>query len=114
MAFGQSWPDLATTPAATGGGENDAALPVGVGQYLDVPAVAGAAANVEDFYAYLTRTLRVPAASVTLLRNKEATVEKMRKFAAEAASRVKPGGTLWFVFVGHGAPAQDGRDGVLV
>jgi formylglycine-generating enzyme required for sulfatase activity len=27
---------------------------------------------------------------------------------------VKPGGTFWFVFIGHGAASADGKDGVLV
>ena len=27
---------------------------------------------------------------------------------------VRPGGTLWFVFIGHGAPAQIDSDGLLV
>ena len=30
------------------------------------------------------------------------------------AARVKPGGTLWIVFIGHGAPSRGGDDGVLV
>jgi uncharacterized caspase-like protein len=41
-------------------------------------------------------------------------VEEMRLSAREAARRVKRGGTLWFVFVGHGAPAKNGKDGLLV
>ena len=33
---------------------------------------------------------------------------------ASAASRVGEGGKLWFVFVGHGAPARDQKGGLLV
>jgi hypothetical protein len=33
-----------------------------------------------------------------------------------AAAAVEPGGTLWFVFIGHGAPVKiaDGNEGVLI
>ena len=31
-----------------------------------------------------------------------------------ARSQVRSGGTLWFVFIGHGAPSEDGQDGLLV
>ena len=108
------WPDLSSPPSRTGGGENDAAVIVGVENYLFLPDIPGALTNVEDWYLYLTRTLAVPPARITLLRNEEATVEKMRKYAERAASEVDPGGTLWFVFVGHGAASSDGADGVLI
>jgi tetratricopeptide (TPR) repeat protein len=38
----------------------------------------------------------------------------MRRFADEAAADVGAGGKLWFVFIGHGAPAKDGSGGILV
>jgi hypothetical protein len=41
---------------------------------------------------------------IPLLRDQQATVEKIEAFAKKAAADVKPGGTLWFVFIGHGAP----------
>ena len=108
------WPDLSSPPSRTGGGENDVAVIVGVENYMFLPDIPGALTNVEDWYLYLTRTLAVPPARITLLRNEEATVEKMRKYAERAASEVDPGGTLWFVFVGHGAASSDGTDGVLI
>lgn len=108
------WPDLAQPPKAAGGGEDDAAVIVGVEKYAFVEGVPGARQNAEDWHAYLTDTLEVPADKVALLRDNEATLEKMRKYAAEAAAAVKPGGTLWYVFIGHGAPSKDGRDGMLV
>jgi formylglycine-generating enzyme required for sulfatase activity len=114
VAVAAEWPDLSRPPAAQGGGEKDAAVVIGVEDYAYVPHVAGAEQNAKDWYAYLTRTLKVPAARVTLLLSAEGTDEAMRSRAKEAAAQVKPGGTLWFVFVGHGAPAEDGKDGNLV
>ena len=81
---------------------------------MALPPVPGAVRNATDWYLYLANTLKVPPANRTLLKNNEATVEKLRKFAARAAAQVKPGGTLWLVFIGHGAPAKDGADGVVV
>ncbi len=108
------WPDLSAPPKAVGGGEKDAAVIVGAENYFTVEHVPGAQQNANDWQAYLTETLKVPSDRVTLLRDNEATLEKMRKYAKQAASEVAPGGTLWFVFIGHGAPSKDGKDGLLV
>ncbi|MBI3564167.1 MAG: caspase family protein, partial [Elusimicrobia bacterium] len=109
-----SWPDLSQASKASGAGKRDAAVIVAVEDYLAVAKVAGADANADDWHAYLTETLQVPADKVALLRGGDATLEKMRKYAAQAAAQVEPGGTLWFVFIGHGAPSKDGNDGLLV
>ena len=108
------WPDLSRPPKATGGGERDAAVIVGAENYAFVAKVPGARHNAEDWQSYLTDTLKVPSDRVALLRDNEATLEKLRRFAAQAAAQVGDGGTLWFVFIGHGAPSKDGKDGLLV
>lgn len=109
-----TWPELSSAPKAIGGGEKDAAVIVGAEKYFIVEPVLGARQNAEDWYAYFTDALKIPAERVALLRNEEATLELIRKYAAEKAAEVRPGGTLWFVFIGHGAPSKDGKDGVLV
>ena len=108
------WPELSTPPKGLGGGENDAAVIVGAEDYVFVEDIPGARRNAEDWHAYLTDTLGVPAERVALLRDQEATVEELRAAAASKAAEVGPGGTLWFVFIGHGAPSKDGKDGLLV
>ena len=110
----ESWPDLSSAPKAVGGGEKDAAVIVGVENYLVVEHVPGAKQNANDWQAYLTGTLKVPADRVVLLLDNEADVEGIRSAAIEKAAQVEEGGTLWFVFVGHGAPSKDGKDGLLV
>jgi formylglycine-generating enzyme required for sulfatase activity len=87
---------------------------VGIEEYAFVEDVPGARLNAGDWHAYLTRTRGIPAEKVTLLRDKEATLEAMRRHLSEAASLVGEGGDLWFVFIGHGAPSVDGKDGFLV
>ncbi len=97
-----------------GGGGKDAAVVVGVESYAFVAPVPGARRAAEDWQAYLTETLGAPEDRVTLLRDDEATLEAMRRALAGQAAKVEPGGTLWFVFIGHGAPSKDGKDGLLV
>lgn len=108
------WPSLSTPAPSAGGGGNDAALVMAVEDYAFVADVPGAAENARDWYLHLTKSRKVPATRVKLLRDAEVTKDSMLEAAAEVAALAKPGGTLWVVFIGHGAPAEDGRDGVLV
>lgn len=108
------WPDLSSPPGVSGGGERDAAVIVGVENYFFVEKVRGARLNADDWQAHLIDGLGVPAERATLLRDDDATLENMRRYASEAARKVEAGGTLWFVFIGHGAPSKDGKDGLLV
>ncbi len=87
---------------------------VGIEGYSFVPPVPGAEVNAKAWYDYLTRTRGVAASSVKLLLGVDATSDDMLDAVEVAASKVGPQGTLWFVFVGHGAPSVDGKDGLLV
>lgn len=109
-----SWPDLSKPAKATGGGEHDAAVVVGVENYFAVPGVPGAKANASEWYDYLTETRGVPPQNVKLLTNSDATREEILASSRRAAGQAGAKGTLWFVFVGHGAPTTDGKDGLLV
>lgn len=107
------WPTLGEVKKI-GGGEHDAALIAAVEHYTYVAPVPGARENAEAWHRYLTEARNVPVDKVTLLLDQKVTVEKLERFASEAATRVEKGGTLWFIFVGHGAPSRDGKDGLLV
>ena len=110
----QGWPSLAQVHGIAGGGDRDAAVIVGIERYLVVSPVAGAAQNANDWFEYLVRSRGVPVQNVELLRDNQATREALEGAAARAATRVGRGGTLWFVFIGHGAPSKSGDDGMLV
>lgn len=111
----EGWPELSRPPqGASGGGEKDAAVIVGLENYAAVAPIPGALLNANDWHAHLTGVLKVPLERVALLRDNEATRESIEEKVREAAAAVEPGGTLWFVFIGHGAPAKDGKDGLLV
>lgn len=109
-----SWPDLTRPAPLAVAGPDDVALIIAVENYVSVPAIPGALQNGVEWYTYFTRTLGLPSSQVMLLRDNEATVERIRRYASVMAGKARDKGTLWFVFIGHGAPAMDGTDGLLV
>jgi hypothetical protein len=109
-----SWPSVSTELPPTGLGENDAAVVVGISEYAFLPKVAGAAENATDWFRYLVKTRGVPQEHVHLLRDIDATAESMLEAIDQAATEAKPGGTVWFLFVGHGAPTADHDDGLVL
>lgn len=111
------WPsvDQAPTSAApTTAGAQDAAVIAGVSRPFVLPPIAGGAENATAWFTWLTRVRGVPLAHAHLLRDGEVTRERLLAAADKARTEVAPGGTLWIVFVGHGAPAPSGDDGLLV
>ena len=110
----QGWPDLSVAAPAVTVGEADAAVIVAVDDYLAVPDIPGATGNANDWYSYLTQTRGISGLRVHMLKGSNATREKIQRALPQAAGSVGEGGRLWFVFIGHGAPARDGKGGVLV
>lgn len=108
------WPDLSRPASTVGGGERDYAVIVGIGEYAHVASIPGAKRNAVDWYRHLVKTVGVPSDRVSLLLDEDATREEIELAAEEAASRVGRKGRLWFVFIGHGAPAAAGDDGLLI
>ncbi len=108
------WPDLSRPAAAVGGGEGDYAVIVGIGEYAHVAPIPGATRNAVNWYRYLVKTVGVPSDRVSLLLDQDATLEEIEFAVEEAANRVGPNSRLWFVFIGHGAPAASGGDGLLI
>ncbi len=108
------WPDLREPPEEVGGGEQDAALIVGIEKYLLVSPVPGAVDNAQDWFLWLTKTRKVPLKNIKFLRNEEATDAAMLEAAKQVAKRAGKKGKVWFVFIGHGAPSKDQKDGLLV
>lgn len=109
---GPLWPDLTKGTRAVGGGENDAALVVAIEDYSFLPDVKGAGEMGAAWVMYLRYARKVP--NVLFLRNEGATINKIRKGLEEVAQLVRPGGRIWFVFIGHGAPSKDGKESLLV
>jgi len=85
---------------------------VGIEDYTYLPDVVGAAANAKDWKRWLEETRGVDA--VKLLTDAEATRNTIMAAVEAASQLVGDEGTLWFVFIGHGAPSAGKDDGVLV
>lgn len=113
-ALAGQWPSLEQPPPAERLGAADAAVVVGIEDYVFVDDIAGAVANANDWYGWLVKTRGLPMSNVHILRNAEATREQLLDEAEWLAGRVGSGGVAWFVFIGHGAPNATGVDGLLV
>ena len=111
---GTLWPDLSSPPKNSAEEQiPDAALIVAIEDYAFVSDIPGAQQNARDWYQWLTKTQGIPVSRVAMLENEKATKESILKEAKRLSSSTTDG-KLWFVFVGHGAPAPDGRDGLLL
>ncbi len=115
ICLAATWPDLSEPPrAGQAKGAGDAAVIVGIEDYERIPDIPGARQNATDWKAWLSETRGVPADNVHLLLDRESTDFNIREEAKAAAQQVEPGGTLWFVCIGHGAPRHDSGEGTLV
>ena len=106
------YPDVGEAFSAEKTGSKDVAVVIAVEEYFRLPDVGGARLTGRDWMGFFQESLGVEL--VYDLRDQEATREAILRVAGQAAEEVSEGGTLWFVFVGHGAPAADGSDGLLV
>jgi hypothetical protein len=113
-ALANNWPTVSTDVPPAGAGENDAAVIVGISDYFGLPDINGAVENATDWNRYLVNGRGVPGSRVRLLRNSEATKETIEENLKEAVREVRPGGTLWFVYIGHGAPNELQNDGLVL
>ena len=103
---GIDWPSLSPQPpVAVGGGVNDAALVVAIEEYEKLPWVLGAEANGTDWVLWLKESRGIRLDRIRQVLGGVGTIPEIRAEAQEAVAAVKPGGTLWFVFIGHGAPS---------
>lgn len=106
------WPDLSKPPRGGADGRKDVALVVGIEDYAFAPDVPGAQANARDWYSWLQDSRGVQ--TIKILLDRDATREGIIDAAKAVAARAQAGGTVWVVFVGHGAPASSADDGLLV
>ena len=114
LASAQAWPDLGTPPMRQGGGQNDAAVIVSIEKYATAPPVEGANQNGRDWYVYFARGLGIPTSRIRWLKDNNGAKEMIGIAVDDMAKKVQKDGKLWFVFIGHGVPAKDRKEGMLV
>ncbi len=92
--------------------ENDVVLLVGIEAYPWLPDVAGVSDTIRDWEDFFQIGLQVP--TVFTLTENQATREGIQRYLEEATAAANPESTVWFVYVGHGAPDPEEGDGLLV
>ncbi len=107
----EPWPEL-PPPKNVGGGSKDVALLIAIEDYAEAQDIPGALKNAQDWDAWLRKARGVRR--VKRLINNDATREEILAAAEGLARQAQPGGRVWVIFIGHGAPSQDGDDGILV
>ena len=112
VAVAGGYPSVSTAVEAERTGEKDVAIIVGVESYPWLPDIDGVMETVRDWENFFEGSLGV--ATVHRLVESQATRERVERFVRQAGESVDPEGTLWFVFVGHGAPDPELGDGLLV
>ena len=108
------WPVLSQDARPVGGGVHDAAVIVAIEEYTYLSGIHGARRNARDWYWYFTSIRGIPDGHVYRLLDTSATPAKMRTVLGNAAKAVGTTGTLWFVFIGHGAPSRNDPEDVLL
>lgn len=106
------YPSLSEAPTLDAVGENDVAIIVAAEEYVFLPHVPGAVDNGNDWEIFFRQGLGMQ--NVHVLTDRQAARFSMERFASIAADEVGEGGTLWFVFIGRGGPAESGDDGILL
>lgn len=112
VAESPNYPELNKPAVVQKTGNADVAVIVAVEDYVFLPDVGGATANGNDWEKFFQDSLGVQ--KVHFVSNAQATKEELERFAKLAADNSQPGGTVWFVFIGHGAPSKNGAEGLLV
>ncbi len=106
------YPSLTAPVDVEATSSGDVAVIVAVENYVFLPDVRGAVTNANDWENFFQRSLGVD--EIHFLSDAQATRESMIRFAEMAAESAGSDGTVWFVFIGHGAPAAGGDDGLLI
>ena len=110
---GSDWPDLAAPADVEETGRNDVALIVAIGDYAFLPGIPGARMSGWEWSVFL-ESLGMRQENVVLLEDSDCTRERIVEEAERLVERTSRRGRFWFLYIGHGAPAADGRDGLLV
>jgi formylglycine-generating enzyme required for sulfatase activity/uncharacterized caspase-like protein len=102
------------TPLRTGlSAKGDAAVVIGVENYVYLPAATYAVRDAEAMYQFLVYTRGVPASRVTKLTGGTSR-GKIRDAVEAAGESVGPGGTVWVYFAGHGSASPSTRGRLLL
>lgn len=92
----------------------DTALIISIEDYAFVSDIPGANRNGQAWYRYFTEARGLPTENVRWLKDTNGSKEKIYTSALEIADKSSEDGNMWVIFIGHGAPSEDGSDGMLI
>jgi hypothetical protein len=92
---------------------SDAAVVIGIEDYLLVPDVPYAKRDAKAFYDFLVYTRGVPSSRVRML-DSGAGKEQILEAVTAAGKSVAAGGTVWVYFAGHGAADASSGERLLL
>ena len=106
LALSLALPAFAQGPEA--GRSTRHALIIGIGDYAvpDVPPLRGVALDI-DSARRMAAAMEVPPAQVTVLRDREASADGIRRAVAALGARVMDGDRVFVYYSGHGTRWQD-------
>lgn len=107
------WPDLARARGSIPDASKDSAIIVGIENHPGLPEVTGAAGIAAAWASFFDQG-GIPQDRIVLLQNEAATAQALGLAVVGLGVQMEQEGTLWLVFVGHGIPPQEKRDGLLV
>ncbi len=93
-------------------GKNDIAIIIAIEDYAFLPPVPGARQSANDWENFFRKNKGMK--DVFVLTDKNASIEEINRFVDSAVAETRADGSLWFVFVGHGAANPSGTDGLLI
>lgn len=110
------WPSLEAMGPKAALASPDGALIVSIEKYADpdMPPIEGARQSGRDWQRWFTQTRGIRADRVRWLEDKQGTRTAILRELGDLSKKVGKKGTVWVVFVGHGAPAKDGKEGILL
>jgi formylglycine-generating enzyme required for sulfatase activity len=100
---------LRTGRSATG----DAAVVIGVEDYVYLPQASYASQDAQAMYDFLVYTRGVPSSRVALLQGGTSR-RKIIEAVTTAGKQVGAGGTVWVYFAGHGSASPSTRERLIL
>jgi uncharacterized caspase-like protein len=102
------------TPLRTGlSAKGDAAVVIGVEDYVYLPQATYASQDAHSMYDFLVYTRGVPSSRVALLQGGTSR-RKIIEAVTTAGKQVGAGGTVWVYFAGHGSASPSTRERLIL
>ena len=109
FAKAETWPELNQIKSAKNNNIAGAVI-IAVEDYVDLPDIAGAKQNGDDWYFYFTNVLKLEPKNVRYMVNSDVRkyrVQEEIKTLSEQLKSTEESRQIWVIFIGHGSPSTD-------